>query len=272
MTASWHFALGVYSANPCRPEDACLILSDGNPVLSDNHAIWTGGFTQALDSAPLDAVYLGEWDGRPLYAVEAGSEPSFKPGIQPTPIRTAVSFLPEDEASTVNMGRELLYWQANHKFCPACGSRLTDHPGERAHRCPQCGKLYYPPISPAVIVAIRKADKILLAHNVRFTDGTYGLIAGFVESGETLEQAVRREIREEVGLQVRNIRYIASQSWPYPHNLMLGFTAEYDSGEIKPDGQEIDKADWFSQDSLPTTPRPGSIAWRLINLWQNGEL
>ena len=127
-------------------------------------------------------------------------------------------------------------WHESWKFCPSCGAPMEDSKTERAKVCTRCGRIDYPVLSPAVITAVTKGDKLLLAHNVRFTDGRYSIIAGFVESGESAEDAIRREIMEEVKIKVKDIRYFGSQCWPFPNSFMLGFTAEYDSGEVTPDG------------------------------------
>jgi len=155
-------------------------------------------------------------------------------------------------------------WHESWKFCPSCGAPMEDSKVERARVCPKCGRIDYPVLSPAVITAVSNGDKLLLAHNVKFIDGRYSIIAGFVESGESAEDAIRREIMEEVGIKVKNIRYFGSQCWPFPHSFMLGFTAEYDSGEIHPDGVEIDKAGWFTVDQFPKLPPSASISRALI--------
>ena len=155
-------------------------------------------------------------------------------------------------------------WHESWKFCPSCGAAMEDSKTERARLCPSCGRIDYPVLSPAVIVAVNKGDKLLLAHNTRFPGDRHSIIAGFVESGESAEDTIRREIMEEVGIKVKNIRYFGSQCWPFPHSFMLGFTAEYESGEIRPDGVEIDRAGWFSADQMPQIPQFGSISRILI--------
>ena len=135
--------------------------------------------------------------------------------------------------------------------------------------CPECGNAFYPVLAPAVIVAVQREDKLLLAHNARFKENLYGLVAGFVEAGENLETAVEREVREEVGISIGNISYYSSQVWPFPNSLMVGFFADYIDGEIAVDGREITDADWFSVDEFPTIPRHGSIARKLIDEFVN---
>ncbi|MDR0525528.1 MAG: NAD(+) diphosphatase [Spirochaetaceae bacterium] len=164
-------------------------------------------------------------------------------------------------------------WRRDSAFCGTCGTRNADAKNELARLCPHCGRREYPRISPAIIVLIRNEDdRALLAHNRSFAPGVYSLIAGFNEAGETLESTAAREIREEVGLEVRDLQYITSQPWPFPNSLMLGFTARYAGGTIKADGVEIEDARWFSRDQLPNLPGTGSVSRHLINLWLQGKI
>ncbi|MDR2807617.1 MAG: NAD(+) diphosphatase [Spirochaetaceae bacterium] len=162
----------------------------------------------------------------------------------------------------------IMQWRRQSQFCGCCSGRNEDSPDEIARICPACGRIEYPRISPAVIVRItNNAGQILLAHNSNFSPGVYSLIAGFVSPGENLETTVIREIKEEINITVKNIRYYASQPWPFPNSLMIGFTARYASGTIKPDGIEIEDAGWFSRAALPILPSPGSLSRRLIDTW-----
>ena len=145
---------------------------------------------------------------------------------------------------------------------------LSFHESENAQVCPACGRLHYPHIEPCIITLISRGEELLLLRNARDTQGIYACLAGFVEAGETLEQALRREVREETGLEVQNIRYVGSQSWPFPDQLMVAYYAEYKSGEIRIQESEIADARWFRRDALPPLPKPGSIARRLITQWQ----
>jgi len=168
--------------------------------------------------------------------------------------------------------RQLLHWRLTHRFCGGCGRPQTRHPSERAMVCAACGTCVYPRINPAVIVLVTRGDRMLLAHKADGRFPFWSLVAGFVEANETLEAAVAREVAEEVGLRVDNIRYVSSQPWAFPNNLMLGFTAEYAGGEITPDGLEIGEAAWFGRDALPPLPSRFSIARRLIDAFVAGEL
>lgn len=160
---------------------------------------------------------------------------------------------------------QLLHFYRTHRFCGRCGTPTKFIEWETAAHCDRCGHRSYPRISPCVIIAIYRKGEILLANNVRHKDsGMYSTIAGFVESGEQLEEAVHREILEEVGVRVKNIEYFGSQPWPFPHALMVGYIAEWESGDIKIDDHEIADAKWFSVDALPLVPPDFSIAGRLI--------
>lgn len=163
--------------------------------------------------------------------------------------------------------KALLSWRAATRFCGVCGSPLQEHQSLTARLCPSCGNLIFPRIEPCIIVLVYRKDthRILLAKHVQRNQDIYACIAGFMEAGETAEQAVAREIREETGLEVSNISYFGSQSWPFPAQLMLGFTAEYQSGELRLQEDEIRDAAWFDPADCPASPRPGSIAWRLIH-------
>lgn len=176
-------------------------------------------------------------------------------------------FAENDEESSFRLARAraLLSWRRDNQFCSKCGGALKDHTELTARVCSHCEKNYFPRIEPCVIILVNKGDKILLARHVQRNQDVYACIAGFIEVGETAEHAVRREIAEEVGIQVKNIRYRGSQSWPFPDQLMMAFTAEYESGEIKTQEDEISDAQWFDREGCPTTPQPGSIAYRLIH-------
>ena len=158
-------------------------------------------------------------------------------------------------------------WFRNFRLCPSCGGELAPNSHDYGRKCPACGRTYYAQQSPAVIVAVEREGSLLLAHNAMFPEGRYSIIAGFVEPGESLEDAVRRELREEVSIEVEGIEYFGSQVWPFPNSLMLGFTARYSSGEVHPDGTEIVNAGWFPPDEVRAMNLPdgASIARRLID-------
>jgi NAD+ diphosphatase len=187
------------------------------------------------------------------------------PGAELIGLRAFSDLAPAEAAAQAGLARQLMHWRQTHRFCGVCGAPLARHPTERALSCAACGHLAYPRINPVVITLVHRGDQLLLAHKAGGLYPFWSLIAGFVEANESLEETVVREIAEEVGLKVKNIRYASSQPWSYPNNLMLGFTAEYADGEITPDGDEIAEAGWFGRDHLPPIPSRVSIARRLID-------
>lgn len=162
---------------------------------------------------------------------------------------------------------QVLEWADTHRFCGRCATRTERVPGERCMRCPACKLLGYPRISPAVIVLVRRGDEALLARGARFPSVFYSTLAGFVEIGESLEETIAREVREEVGIEVKSPKYFGSQPWPFPHSLMIGYSVEWAGGEIHADGTEILDARWYRADDLPTIPPRLSIARQLIDAW-----
>ena len=167
---------------------------------------------------------------------------------------------------------QILYWDAHSRFCPACGTQTEQHT-DIMNRCPHCGFELYPKVSTAIIVLVRRGDdEILMVHARNFRGTFYGLVAGFVEAGETLEQCVAREVREETGLEITNIRYFDSQPWPYPSGLMVGFTADYAGGTIKLQSDELSSGAFYHRDHLPELPQKLSIARRLIEAWRRREV
>lgn len=188
-------------------------------------------------------------------------------GLEPVQGLRGLLARAQDEADYARLARaaQLATWDDQNRFCGRCGSALAPHPQDLARQCPDCSLVLYPRISPCIIVLVTRGDRCLLAHSARFPAGRFSTLAGFIEAGETAEAALCREVREEVGIEVKNIRFFASQSWPFPHQLMLGFFADYAGGELQPDGDEILQADWFGVDELPDLPPPFSIARRLID-------
>lgn len=209
--------------------------------------------------------FLGALGGRDCYAVELASNAVVPEGMALYGLRGLYGRLHDDLFSIAGRAIQVLDWDRTHQFCGRCGERTVHHPTERAKICPYCGLTNYPRLSPAVIVLVRRDDRILLARANRFATGFYSTLAGFVEPGETLEETVQREIHEEVGIEVKDIRYFGSQPWPFPNSLMLGFTAWWASGEIQIDDYEIKDAGWFHRDNMPQLPGKLSIARQLID-------
>ena len=201
----------------------------------------------------------------PCFAVELGADYTPPDGFQLHGLRDLASPLGDLLFAIGGRAVQIINWARTHRYCGRCGTETQSAPTERAQVCPACGLTAFPRLSPAIIVRIRRGDQILLARNHRFPPGRFSILAGFVEPGETLEEAVVREVREEVGIQVRNIQYVSSQPWPFPNSLMLGFTAEYAEGELDVDGDELVEAHWFSPDDLPDLPPTISIARKMID-------
>ena len=189
-----------------------------------------------------------------------------------TNLRDAFRNMAPDDKREASRLAELEEWRLDNRFCGRCGTAMNPHdnPAERAFVCPSCGYTSYPKIAPAVITLVTKGDRVLLQRNTHYRGVVWSLVAGFVDAGESLEDAVRREIREEASIEVEDIRYFGSQTWPFPSNIMIGFRAEYVSGELKPDGEEVIEAGWFDRDNLPEIPRPGSIARAMLDAWVKG--
>jgi NAD+ diphosphatase len=180
-------------------------------------------------------------------------------------LRQVYGRLDEDLFWLATRAVQIVDWDRTHQFCGRCGAPMEAKATERAKLCPRCGLHHFPRLAPAIIVLVERGHALLLARSRHFTKGMYSVIAGFVEPGETLEEAVAREVREEIGISIKEIRYFGSQPWPFPHSLMIGFTATYAGGEIVLDDPEIEDAAWFTRDNLPPLPGKISIARKLID-------
>ena len=190
-----------------------------------------------------------------------------KEGYEMCPLRKSYYKLDSELYIKAGKCQEILYWDQNTRFCGVCGSPMQLHT-DISKRCISCGKEVWPQLATAIIVLIHRGpDEVLLVHARNFRTDFYGLVAGFVETGETLEEAVHREVMEEVGLEITNLRYFGSQPWPYPCGLMVGFHADYVSGTVKLQQEELSKGDWFGRDNLPAIPEKLSIARQLIDNW-----
>jgi NAD+ diphosphatase len=211
--------------------------------------------------------FLGLADGLPCRAVELPADAAAPAGWSFEGVRTLFGLIADSFFAVAARALEVLEWDRTHRYCGACGAATVTKEGERARECPSCKSLSYPRISPAVIVAVNRGEQILLARARRFPPGFYSVLAGFVEPGETLEECVMREVKEETSVDVKNLRYFASQPWPFPHSLMIAFTADWADGEIRVDETELVEANWYTVDALPHIPDPITVARRLIDNW-----
>jgi NAD+ diphosphatase len=209
--------------------------------------------------------YLGRLDSRPVFTVAAPATAQPPPGYRFDDLRRLLGQTDDIFFALAGRAFQILDWERNHRFCGRCATPTVPHAaGERARLCPACGFSSYPRINPCVIVAVTRGEDILLARAQRFSRPLFSTLAGFVEAGESVEETLHREVLEEVGVRVRNLRYFGSQPWPFPGNLMLGFHAEYAGGELVLQAEEIAEAAFFRYDALPPIPPPGSIAHALI--------
>lgn len=215
--------------------------------------------------ADSEGLIVGHWQERLVVAYVVERDHPAPPGTAWAGLRSLFGSMPDALVALAGRATQLLEWDRTHRFCGACATPTIRDASERARRCPSCHHTAYPRISPAMMCLITRGREILLARNVNFPAGRYSALAGFLEAGESIEDAIHREVEEEVGLKVTNLRYFASQSWPFPHSLMIAFTAEFAGGELRPNGHEIAEADWFRHDALPQLPPRISIARALID-------
>lgn len=213
--------------------------------------------------------YLGQLAGVPCFAADLGADFAPPAGFHLSGLRRLVGLIDEDLFWVSGRAIQIIEWERNHRFCGRCGHPTQFQPGERAKICPNCQLTNYPRLSPAIIVAIVRHDQILLARARHFPAGMHSVLAGFVEPGESLENCVRREIKEEVGLDVTNITYFGSQPWAFPNSLMIAFTCDYAGGEIEIQDSELEAAGWFTATNLPPIPQPPTISRQLIDWFVN---
>ncbi len=212
------------------------------------------------------SVYLGTLGEQHCFACDLEEACVPPEGMALSGLRALFGALDDSIFALAGRAFQIVDWDRSHQYCGRCGTPTRHRANERARECPSCGQVHYPRIAPAIMALIRRGDELLLARSPHFPPGMYSALAGFVEPGETLEQTLVREVREEVGIEVANLRYFASQPWPFPHSLMIAFNADYVGGEITPEPGEIEAADWFTATRLPPAlPSKISISRRLID-------
>jgi len=219
-----------------------------------------------------EPVYLGTDDVLCYYTAEVAPCATLPAGWKTSPVRDLSGVVPDRDMAYAAYAIRIFDFERSNTFCGRCGEKTHPSTTERARICSACSRTIYPRISPAIIVLVKRGEEVLLARSPRFTPGVYSVLAGFNEPGENLEQTVHREVFEEVGIAVQNIRYFGSEPWPFPDSLMIGFVADYAGGEIRIDPREIEEACWFSRENLPPTPSKESISRALIETWRRREI
>jgi NAD+ diphosphatase len=257
------------------PDGACIVMVCNNEVCvrdGCNPGILIPFPGSIPEWSEDNSQYLGSMGPVPVYVLEISGKDSCPEGFTLSGIRELDGKIPDDELAVAGLAIQIADYNRTTRFCGRCGTKTVSSQTERAKICPACNQVTYARLSPAIIVVVRKGNCILLVRGRGAPAGRFSLVAGFVEPGETIEHAVHREVKEEAGVEIKNIRYMASEPWPFPNSLMMGFVADYAGGTVTPDGSEIELAGWFSRDNLPSFPPKISIAHNLIDGWITGNL
>jgi NAD+ diphosphatase len=253
---------------PPEPHGHWIILQEQGLLVSpDAHelALPTGPCPGGFDVPLPEPLWLGTWRDTPCWVTSLPRGAALPAGLhRETLVPMQGTRLPDDLLSLGGMAMQALWWESTSGHCPRCGQGTERIANEWGKKCPRCRYEHYPHLHPAVIVLVRDRDRVLLARKAIWAPGRYALLAGFVDNGESLEGAVAREVKEEVGVDVRDIQYVGSQNWPFPSQLMVGFVAEYAGGDVVVDPEELEDARWFPRDALPTGPSRHSIAGFII--------
>ncbi|MBO6567034.1 MAG: NAD(+) diphosphatase, partial [Pseudomonadales bacterium] len=214
---------------------------------------------------PMSTHYLGDLGGTPIFAEEVNPDAEEPPGYEFDSLWSFLTSVEQPVFYLIGRAKQLVEWHRHHHFCGACGAETSTAPIDRSRKCESCNLAFYPRLSPSIIVLVTRGEEVLLARNAHARGNFYSTLAGFVEPGESIEETVHREVFEEVGIRVKNLRYYNSQSWPFPNSLMLGFHAEYESGEITIQEEEIADAQWFHYTDMPNKPAMMSISGWLVD-------
>ena len=243
-----------------------FIFNKDQLLLNQNDHLPCAKTITSLEKFLTRQLFIGEFNQANCYCAELEHEINLPHEFKLIPLKKAFEVLGLTWYVPTAKAFSIINWDKNHRFCGRCSSATLHKLGSFERICNMCHAVFYPRISPSIIVLIRKNNEVLMARSPHFSPGVYGLIAGFVEIGESVEEAVFREVKEEVGIEITNLRYFGSQSWPFPDSLMIGFFADYASGEIHIDGNEIIEAGWYRYDQLPGRPSSKmSIAGKLLD-------
>jgi NAD+ diphosphatase len=255
------------SAPACDPGEAglLLLLQGSELVVTESLRLPEGERAAELLPAMADPLFIGTWEGKPCRVLMLPKEHPLPVGFTTESLLAAEPALSIELLTLGGMAGQILHWERGGRFCSRCGGEMDRITGEWGKQCRGCGYAHYPHIHPCVIVLARRAGEVLLTRKSIWPPGRYSLVAGFLDFGECLEEAVVREVLEETGVLVDNLRYVGSQSWPFPSQLMAGFTAEYVSGEVRVEEKELEDARWFAVDALPVLPPKRSIARYILD-------
>ncbi len=247
--------------------DKLVLFCENRIVVKGDEFLWLQ--EQVIDLLPEDSEFLlVDHNGEHFVAAHTSEDIAEVVAAESRSLRSLLFIEGESDFSVAGKASQIMSWYRTHRYCGVCGSKTSQHEQQRALLCANCGEQYFPRINPCAIVLVTKGREILLARSARFKTGFYSCLAGFIEVGESAEDTVLREVKEESGVEVDNIRYVKSQSWPFPSQLMLGFHADYKSGDIVPEPGEIEEADFYDIDDLPAVPSPDiSVAGELIQIY-----
>jgi len=247
--------------------DGYWIFLQGDALILKDGALYRGALPEGFPERGRPILF-GEWDEEPLRLLTVPAEKPLPAGFAAVPL----SELSDERMTIYGLARQILYWEKMSSRCSRCGGEMERILATWGKRCLECSHEHYPHIHPCIIVLIKRGEEFVLARKPEWPQGRYSLVAGFVDFGESLEECVLREVMEETGLTVGNVRYVGSQNWPFPSQLMAGFVADYLSGELVVDGVELEDAGWFSRDSMPPAlPPHRSIARWIIDRFALGE-
>jgi len=260
------FIPGVDAISPKTDNDIYfLFYNDELLVKSKNNKSILPTIMELENLKLINIQYIGSINDLNCYCGEINNDAVIPEGMYLSKLKALTHQLSEEMFWIGGRAVQVVNWNNENKYCGRCGTLTQNSEGERSKKCPKCGLVNYPRICPSIIVAVVRQGKLLLAHNNQFPNNLYSVVSGFLEVGETLDECVVREVHEETGIAVKNIKYFGNQPWPFPNSLMIGFTAEYASGEIQVDGNEIEHADWYSSTEMPLAPDSISIAKDLID-------